>query len=665
MGIFDIDYKNKCPLCGKNMDFIYGDMVCSECGYRTSYGKSSSNTQISSAAVSSQKQSEAPKISYTPPTHPTASASKPSQTSKKSGSKLVPVIACVIILYIIVSFAIYFVRVKGVTSANPHTDFKAVLPEEYSLPDIDFDIKQDLSEYYDSFDPYQKNEAYDSHPSENSDGIIKTVELIFNKDISEVTKEELASIKSLDFYYYDYYYKAVSCGIDTADKYIVKDFFLGDVSFYGSNFSIFPNLTGLYMEYGDIASLQGLSQLSSLSTDLTPAEIAALIDPAQITSLTLTDLFFAGDFSGIERFTNLESLSVDAYYIESIEPLASLKTLKELTILDGNNINSFKTLYEMPQLEYLYLDCEGLRDIGFVSNMPDLACLVVWNSEINNIDALAACSDSLTRLDLSYNYKLTDYAVVSQLTKLEDLSLYVPFSFDNPIKIPELGNMPKLSQLLLGNFEDFSELQYAPGLKSLTLYDVYAYDFSALASLRNLTSLKLYDMSLEPTALESVMELTNLEYISLDGSYIWGNAEALLSLPHLKEFHMADSVAGFDVANLMPNNSLEVLNLNYAELRALENGKWDYNDDSNILPLSKNTDIFTNYPSLRELYLAEHEIDNVTFAASIPYLEVLELTDNYVTDLTPIAILPNLESVMCYNNPIVNDGGLGSKVCLE
>lgn len=678
MGILDLNKKNNCPLCGKNMDFIYGDMVCSDCGYRASYGASSA-TSKSSANTSSQ-QIPTPKISYAPPVStPTVSRTSSTAKQKKSTSKVKPLILCIAIIYIIAVFGFNFTARKSITSITDNlTAELATLESNYNydsdsygehsfptVPDIGNDYELYLPDIYKDFSSYTKSNNYSSYPSENSEGVIKTAEALFGKDISDVTAEELASVEYLDFYYYDYSYKTVSCSLYTGTEYIEKEIFLGDVSFYGSDFSIFPNLTGLYMEYGDIASLEGLHQLSSLSTNMTPVEIMELIDPAQITSLTLNDLFFANDFSGIENFTNLASLSMDAYYVENLDILAELKNLKALTIWDANNTSSLKVLYKMPQLEYLNLDCEELRDIGFVSNMPNLTCLIVWNSELKNIDALADCKDSLTQLDLSYNYELTDYDVVSELTHLEELALYVPYSFENPVQIPQLSNMPNLTYLFLGNFEDLSGIVDAPGLTSLSLYDTYAYDLSALASLQNLTSLELYNMSLEPSALQPIMGLTKLEHLSLDGSYIWGNAEELLSLPNLKECYMEDCVAGFEVENLVQNDSLEVLNLNHAELRILENGNWNYNEDTNILSLSEHTDIFKNYPNLRQLYVAEHELDNVQFAASIPYLEVLDLTDNYVTDLTPMAILPNLESVLCYNNPIVNDGGLGSKVSME
>ena len=661
MGIFDINHKNKCPLCGKGMDYIYGDMVCSECGYHASYSASSSNAQNSSSTVAgttnstaspSPKQTAAstPKITYTYTDSSTASPS--SNSKKKSFSKVFLIIIIVfVVINVASSLLLAFIQNHANSSEESAESFgSSTEVESPVLPDSD--TKEVTS-------------SSTKNLSDNASGIVEAVGLIFGKDASEVTSEELASIGYLDLHYYNDNYKAVGYGIVTDDDIITGRVYPSDSNFYSIDFSIFPNLDTLYMEYGSIGSLEGLDQLYSLGTDLTPSELAEFIDPAQLEILTLTDLFFASTLSGIENYTNLSKLTLDADYVETLDPLTSLTNLRTLQIYDGNSISSFQSLYDMPQLESLYLDCSSLSDIGFVSNMPNLKTLIIWDSKLEKIDALKDCCDSLTCLDLSYNYELMDYQVVSQLTQLEDLSLCVSYSFDNPIALPQLGNMPNLTSLLLGNFDDLSELANAPGLQSLSIYDTYAHDFSALSSLKNLTSLELYNMSLEPSVFEPIMELTNLEYIALDESYIWGNVEGLLKLPNLKEFYMSGCTTGFDVTNLEPNTSLEILDISNSELRALKDGKWDYNDNSNVLALSEHTDIFKNYQNLRELYIENQNLDSVQFAASLPYLEILDITDNNVTDLTPLAILPNLEYILCYNNPITNDGGLGNKVSME
>lgn len=647
MGLFDMNHKNKCPLCGKNMSFLHGDMVCGDCGYRSSYATSS--TGNNSSTLSKPQAIPTPKSNHTS-IAPTANIPTPKTTStqkkQKKKSKTNPLIVCFALFYIALVILFICAKFKTSTSITTVSHSEELISESNSQPSL----------YEEESLPTLPNSL-----TENSEGIIQTLELLFNKDASEITNEELASIISLEFCYEGNYNK-VRCEMNTGSDSLTKELFVNDVSFSNSDYSIFPNLTTLDTGNYDIASLNGLSHLTNLSTSLTPLEISNLIEPTQILSLSLNDLFFFNDFTGIEAFTNLTSLSFDAYYVENFDMLSELKNLKALTIQNGQNVINLNFLYDMPQLEYLNLDCEGLRDIGFISNMPNLSNFTLWYSDIKNIDALADCKDTLTVLDLRYNYEVKDYNVVSELKHLESLSLHVSYDHEQPVRIPQLSNMPNLTHLLLGNFDELSELTNAPNLQSLALHDVYVYDMTALSALQNLTSLELYDMSIEPVALDSIMTLTDLEYLSIESSYIWGNAQQLLSLPNLKEFNMEECNAGFDLTALVPNESLEILNMNHAKLHALENGKWNYGGDNVYHKLYEHTDIFTNYPNLRELYIAEHEIEHVDFMATLPYLEIIDLSDNYTTDLTPLANLSNLKSVMCYNTPIVNDGDLGKKV---
>lgn len=689
MGIFDIEHKNKCPLCGKNMDYIYGDMVCSECGYRASYSttttssKPVSSTEIpkdngNAPSTASQSQTTTPKITYTYTDSNTSTASSRKSSSKGHNNLKACFIAVVVLagIFIFIASVAYkfdsFMRDMRETTTP---DYMKEAMQGLETPSNGASESADSKDH--TFPELPDSNATDESINDiytpintslkdNSEGILEVLELIFDKDVSDITALELSSITYLDFFYYDYSYKTVAYEIVSQDGTSSFGYvYPSNASFYDTDFSVFPNLDTLYMEYGSIGSLQGLKKLCVLGTDMTTSEIEKLINPEQLISLTLTDLIFDSELSNIGAFKNLTSLNLDSGYIENIDSLSKLKNLETLRIYDGDRITDFSVLYNMPQLNYLFLDCSKLRNISFVENMTHLSDLHIWNSEVMDIESIKKCKNTLEALDLSYNYKIKNYDAVSELTNLEWLSLYVDYSFDDPIPVPQLGEMPNLTHLLLGNFDDFSELKNASGLESLTLYDTYATDFTALESLQRLTSLSLYDMSLEPSVFDSVMKLTNLTSISLDGSYIWGNVERLLSLPNLMEFHMSDCVAGFDVTNLTPNPSLMLIDLNHSQLRALKNGKWDYNDTENILALAKNTDIFKNYENLQELYVAEHEIDNVQFAASLPHLRLLDLTDNYVTDLTPLAILPNLEYVLCYNNPIVNDGGLGYKVRKE
>lgn len=114
------------------------------------------------------------------------------------------------------------------------------------------------------------------------------------------------------------------------------------------------------------------------------------------------------------------------------------------------------------------------------------------------------------------------------------------------------------------------------------------------------------------------------------------------------------------------NKSLELLNMNYVKLKSLVDNKWDYqaNNENNI-NLGEHIEIFTKYPNLTELSLSENMINDIGFAQGLKELRVLDITDNYVTDLSPLSELENVEVVLCYENPITSKDGEGGMIIDE
>ena len=171
------------------------------------------------------------------------------------------------------------------------------------------------------------------------------------------------------------------------------------------------------------------------------------------------------------------------------------------------------------------------------------------------------------------------------------------------------------------------------------------------------------DLSREPSAVEPVRKPQQLKKLNLEDSFIWGNVQQLLELPNLKEFNMNHCTAGFDMSAAPANSELEILHMSHVTLKSLVSGKWDYNaNNENNISLDSHTDLFQNYPNLQELYLAEHKLSDLSFVQNLKELQILDITNNYVTSLTPLADLSSLEAVMCAVNPIAEDGGLGHKI---
>lgn len=636
---FDIDNKHKCPNCGHEMDYIYGDMVCSNCQYRISYNDYK-KTPVKQT-LKTDKKVLFPKENVSPVTC----------------IRIIAVLATLVVLVFSIKPILKYIDYIRETSTPKRGIFKlADESEEYD----EESMKRILQLYTDMNSAHNDSDTEDQDLSNNSEGIVRTLELIFSKDISEITADEVNSITYLDFN---------TCNSDKIVNYIITSddetqihgyVYPGEVSFSESDFSIFTNLTTLQMDYGSISSLEGLDNFCVLGTTMPLEQIVMVINPEKLISLSLFDPDVTSDFSLIVEFKNLMFLNVSSKHLSNIEYLAELKKLDTLRIFDNEDLTDFQVLYELPQIKSLFLDCRQLDNIDFINKMPNLDDLSICNSNVTNIDILKARNFSLRSLTLENNGNLTNYNIISELNNLHYLELYVDESPDNtPIPIPDLENLTKLTSLTLEHFDDLSELKNVPTLQELILYDIHTDDFSSLTELKELDSLELNDMSIPSSALKYITKLDSLTYIYLDNSLIEGNVQDLLNLPNLNEFYMIDCHAGFDVSNPAPNPCIEIINLNNSRLHTLKNGKWDSNDDTNILALSENTDIFKNYENLKELCLSEQAINNIEFAASLTNLEILNIDNNDVTDLTPLKDLPQLKCVSCLNNPIDNDGGLG------
>lgn len=621
--------KNKCPLCDNKMNNINGYMTCPECGYRISHETSHIGIRTGN----------------------TANPNKTEETSDNH-KKLWHIIFIIVILGTLCGSLPVFFHLLSIPS-DPASDSKqAGYTDRSDEENVSFKASPAKTD----------SSSQDNLPE--SDMFRRLISGIFDKPVEKITSAELAQIISLHLSKNESGYRTICYTLQDGTS---GELHYDDVSVTTSDLRCFSGLESLNLEHDSLSNgdLDGLNKLTELRCGNTPAELAYIIDPKQLTSLGIgANVFLNTD--GIESFSNLSCLHAEGRYLTDISSLSSLKKLKSLEIINNEQIDSFKVLYDMTGLETLSIDAKKLRDIGFISNMPALTELSIQNSEVMQVDALADCKNTLRRLALSHNYQITDYHVVSSLSNLTHLTLFISYSFDDPEPLPELANMPEPVYLSISNYDDISQIANAPKLQELTLTDGYAVDFSSMEGLSNLTHLNLLDMSLEPSSLKSIMKLTSLESINLNSSYIWGNVEGLLKLPNLKEFNMNDCTAGFDMENLTRNETLNILHMSHVTLKTLVDGKWDYNaTDENNANLSENTDIFQYYPNLTELYLAGNKLADISFAANLSHLKVFDITDNYITSLQPLSTLNQLESVMCATNSIADDGGLEDKILTE
>lgn len=644
--------KKKCPICGTKMKYENGDAVCGGCGYRASFSASGYTVNTTNSNYNSPNRTN-PR-SYT------------STQSEETAKKIYRFIAYALIIFFGVTFirlALYHFIIIPIT--------KEIKPTEQA-DNTDSNFDDDITAY--SREPEEETSPRAKHSSKTS---IKKLRLpeselfqqflakLFEKDYQKVTAKELAQVTALHLYEKEgYLIIAYTLNGDSTGS-----FYFNQNSLNSTDFACFPQLQSLEIHNSlSTGALDGLNKLTKLSCRNSPQELLSIIDPLQLTELEIDNDLFLQGIENIEAFSNVEHLRLESVHAKDLSPLLKLEHLTTLELIDCERVEDFSALYQMPQLESLTVDSNKLRDISFVSNMPNLKELSIQNSLVIKLDALADCADTLQKLDLSSNYKVADrnYTVVSQLTNLTQLTLTASYDHEDPPFLPQLANMPKLTQLSIQGYDDFSPIADAPLLEKVTLTRCYANDYSALESLPHLTSLCLNDISIMENTLETVGKLTSLEQLYLDDDFIWGDCNALLNLPNLKEYSMKDCTTGFDVNNIQLNENLKILYLSHITTKALVDGKWDYqSNNENNFYLADYADIFQNYPNLEELYLAENTLSDVTFAKELKHLKVFDITDNYVTDLSPLSELAELKSILCARNAVVNDGGLRTDIILK
>lgn len=196
-------------------------------------------------------------------------------------------------------------------------------------------------------------------------------------------------------------------------------------------------------------------------------------------SLNFTNAKTLTDLSGIECFSNLESLFCSGLKLVSLD-VSSLKKLKQLDCSDNRSLTALN-VSGLTNLEALYCDNTGLTSLD-VSGLENLTQL--WCSRSNSLETLKfgendkltelRCSDcnlsslnvssftALETLDCSYNKNLTSLTL-GNLAALTDLSCYnCQLSTLDVSGLTNLSDLNceenKLSELDLRNNENLTSL---------------------------------------------------------------------------------------------------------------------------------------------------------------------------------------------------------------
>lgn len=326
-------------------------------------------------------------------------------------------------------------------------------------------------------------------------------------------------------------------------------------------------------ELTDLSALSALKQLKSLEIQ----EGNAITDFGVLQSLnTLEELSIDAemlkDVSFLRSLTSLHKLSITDSVLLDITPIKALSDLNELCLVDNYEIRDYSMLSELTDLESLTLELcgdavmpsvenwsqltslsvRGADDIGFLTSLPQLRCLCISGSS------------------------LEDAQVLADLPQLEELKLQSIYGdvrdLDAVGKITTLKSLDISSMEVYGNVEAIFGI---PSLENLNISDCsFGLDFESMPENENLKVLHMDRMEL----------WTNI-YVEYDGSFtnVWYDNVNLedeigfvSKFPNLEELYLAgNKLTGVDFTeNLSKLKKLDIADNYVTDLRPL--GKLQY-----------------------------------------------------------------------------------------
>lgn len=476
---------------------------------------------------------------------------------------------------------------------------------------------------------------------------------IFGKNLDEVTQEELDSVVSLDFdeFSRETYIMSYSLEDGTSGSFLTTF-----DSLPLDYLPHFTNLQELELRVGSIKgnSLRSLKNLSSLSGEFYD-DFYTVCNPEQITYLGFYGGYGVMSKETLASFTSLQGLTLDCDDISDLSCLNAKTDLYELAILDADRIEDFSILYQMENLDYLYIQSSRLKDIGFVSNMPNLMGFGIEDTKVLNIDALEPYKEQLYSLYLLNNSDLEPCDFVTDMINLENLELshaYSPDSTEADYRIPDLSNLTNLITLSLKGYEDFTSMEKLVNLESLSLEGIgYGKPIPQIRELPKLDELYMEDASICNEVIKDIAANENITYIDFEDAFLWGDISPILNMPNLMQLNMKKAEGGIIFDNVNTNESMLYLDMEGTRLNLVkENGEWDYSNDEEYV-FAEHLDMFEAFPELLYLSVPSHEIQSVDFVSALQELEILDVEDNYITDIGPALDLPYCR-VLCDNNPI-------------
>ncbi len=311
--------------------------------------------------------------------------------------------------------------------------------------------------------------------------------------------------------------------------------------------------------------------------------------------------------------------------ISTLEDLLEMANLKTVILNGETQIPSFDPLRRLTQLQSLSLDGCNLTDEQFaqIGNIIWLSSLSVQNNALTTLAPISSML-SLASLDASGN-QIKTIPSLARLAMLHTLDL----SGNALTSVAWLSNHKMIGELNLANnlIPDISPLSTCSALTDL---NVASNLFTSLVPLAGCIQLETLDISgNDILSLADLKDLTALSNLSVASTKI-SSVEPLSKMSRLTTLN----VSGTKVRDFTP--------LAQSKLKNLSAANCEINDLTTMVML----------PALETLDISGNLLNEIGAVALMYQLNVLNISNNYVTDFSPLLNCTRLRSVSCKGSKI-------------
>jgi len=337
----------------------------------------------------------------------------------------------------------------------------------------------------------------------------------------------------------------------------------------------------------------------------------------------------------------LKSVSVSSD-LSDISFLSGWTKIKELSLYRCGDIMDYSPISNLTELESLvFLRADNMKSLSFLAPLSNLQALQIDNSSIQSLNGLEN-KEKLKRLALIYNQKLTDASAMLSLSGLEELRVKgLCYWVTDDFSLRELENLRTVS--CSGSY--VSMIKENKELQRLSLTVSPDFDCTELSGLTGLETLHIESGFIKK--LSALTRLSSLKEIVLVETSL-SNSENyfLFQIPALTSLDMTNTSMTFDVKNIRIDSPLE-------KLRIQNGARWTITDGGNAASFNAFAELLSTLTELEELTLTECDLTETSFFTSPSKLRILDISNNYFTDLSALLELMELEYVDYRQNPLV------------